>query len=362
MCILTILLGAVLSLIGPDGPLEASGWTLARAQPKDAFRVKEGVLELSCSPTKVNEGLAYHREVPLYACGEFSFEVRLDSAAVHQNDLNLWINVGAHALSFRQDGLERYYPFAQPKWQGVCLHRFPAGEWVKFRMAWNNDLKVIKYYCGDMRVPTKVENGNQIGPFPDAPMRLGLRNYGLLPADYTDRIRRLVYREIAWQDAADAVRDSLVVFRGLTEEEFPIDKWSRGFDREHTYDFVVEFVGSNIMPQNRMTLDSLPDENVWARARRILLLDMPLAYRVFPESVQNQLLAAVRDGAELLVTDGPLALEKCGNYDSPIAKALPVELVDPWTPVRSAKVVTGKLGKGRVVVLNRKGQAGRKSK
>ena len=355
MSLLAVILASALPLIGPDGPLESSGWTLGHAQPKDAFRVKDGVLELACTTVGVNEGLSYVREVPLYGCGEFSFEILLDSSAVSQNDLNLWINVGAYALSFRQDGLERYYPFAQPKWQGVCLHRFPAREWVRFRMVWNNDLKVIKYYCGDMRVPTKVERGNAIGPFPNSPMRLGFRNYGRLQADYTDRIRNLVYREIAWRDEADAERDSLIVFRGLTDEEFPIDKWSKGFDREHTYDFVMDFVGSNIGTLNRMTLDSQPDEGTLARAKRILLVDMPLADRVFPETLQAQLMAAVADGAELVVTDGPLALEKCGNYESPIAKALPVKLVDPWTPVKSARIVRKDHGKGKIIVVNRRG-------
>jgi len=355
MLIGTLVLATLTPLIGSDGPLEASGWKLGHAQPNDEFRVRDGVLELRCSTTKVNEGLSYYREVPHFGCGEYSFEVCLDSAAVHQNDLNLWINVGAYAFSFRQDGLDRYYPYAQPKWQSVCLHRFPAGEWVKFRMVWNNELKVIKYYCGDMRVPTKVEHGNAIGPFPNAPMQLGFRNYGLLQADYTDCVRNLVYREIAWADDTDVERDSLIVFHGLTDEEFPIESWAKGFDREHRYDFVMEFVGHNIGTLNRMSLDSLPDEGTLARAKRIVLVDMPLVYRTFPENVQNQIMDAVKDGAELLVTDGPLALEKCGNFDSPIARALPVKLVDPWTPVKSAKVVKKDFGKGKIILVNRKG-------
>jgi len=348
-----------MAAIGPffavDGTLEANGWQLGHPQPADRFVVPDGVVELGCSTTKPNDGLAYWHEVPELACGEFSFEVMLDGAAVHHNDLNLWINIGAHALSFREDGLQRYYPYVEPKWNTVGRHRFPAGEWVKFRMVWNNELKVIKYYCGDMRVPTMVERGNLIGPAPGAPMRLGLRNYGLLPAEFTDRMRNMVYREAVWQDDAKVCRDSVLVFRGMMAESFPVESWAKSFDREHTYDFVLESVGHNIRPDNRFALDALPDEGTLARAKRIFLVDMPLVYRTFPEDAQRQLLAAVQDGAELVITDGPFALEKCGNFDSPIAKALPVTLVDPWTPVKSDKLVKKDFGKGKIIVVNRKG-------
>lgn len=349
-------LATSISLIGADGPLEASGWVLERAQSNDTFVVKQGVLELGCSKSGVNKGLSYFCDVPFHTRGEYSFEIKLDSAAVKQNQINLWLTVGDVSFVFRKDGVQRYIPVLEPRWQNVCARRYPAKQWVRFKLVWNNEQNIIKWYCGDMRIPAKVEKGISICSVQQTELRLGIRNYGLLEADFTDYIRDLCYTEITWSESIERERDSVLVFRGLMDEEFPINRWSAGFDRERRYDFIVEFIGSNIRSLNSMQLSAVPDDEIWSRAKRILLVDMPLVYRTFSEEDQNMLMEAVKDGAELVVTDGPLALEKCGNYNSPIVKALPVRFSDPWTPVSSARIVRCDFGKGKIILVNRKGR------
>lgn len=356
MLAIMLVLATSISLIEADGPLEASGWVLERTQPSDAFIVKNGILELGCSKTGVNKGLSYFREVPFCTRGEYSFEIRLDPAAVKQNRINLWLTVGDISFVFRKDGVQRYIPALEPRWQNVCARRYPANQWVRFRLVWNGDQKIVKWYCGDMRIPAKIEKGISICSVPQTELRLGIRNYGLLESDITDYIRDLRYAEITWNESAERERDSVLVFRGLMDEEFPINRWSADFDKEHRYDFIVEFIGSNIRSLNSMQLSAVPDDEVWSRAKRILLVDMPLVYRTFSEGDQNMLMEAVKDGAELVVTDGPLALEKCGNYNSPIVKALPVSFSDPWTPVSSARIVRRDFGKGKIILVNRKGR------
>ena len=70
--------------------------------------------------------------------------------------------------------------------------------------------------------------------------------------------------------------------------------------------------------------------------------------------VQKEMLEAVQDGARMILTDGLMSLEKCGEYSSPIARALPVSLESPWKRPSYLKSPVARYGRGSIEVARRK--------
>lgn len=332
-----------------DGTMETNGWREARAQRQDSFTVKGGVLTAACSPNPYR-GVLYSRDVELPDRGELSFEVRQNRGA--SNRYYLQVCVGNLMLSFAGDSLVRYFPAPKPNWKTAAAHRVPGGTWTRIRVVWDSSERRIRYYAGDMRIPAWVEEDAVIGHDEDSPRHtLRIGNYGLAEAFQTHQLRNLSFgRPTA---APAAAKGRALVFRGLGSEFFPIDSWTSGFDRDDIVDFYLDYRGMNVKSGNSISLSAYPDEDLCRNAKLIVLADMPLESRVIPYSAQSSMLEAVASGARMIVTGGLSGLEKCGDYDSPIAKALPVRLKDPWTRPEGDAVVRASHGRGKIAVVNK---------
>ena len=112
----------------------------------------------------------------------------------------------------------------------------------------------------------------------------------------------------------------------------------------------------------QIALDGYPDESLIRRARLIILADMPLTEDVLTHEMQDNLLAAVRAGARMVVTGGLSGLEHCGDLKAPIIRALPVRLKDPWHPAKPSGKTVAKYGKGAICVVTGSGNGRVKSK
>ena len=332
-----------------DGSMEANGWREVRAQRQDSFTVSGGVLTAVCSPNPY-KGVSYVRDIDLPEKGELSFEVK--QACGNSNRYYLQICAGNLMLSFCESSLLRYFPVPKPNWRNVAEHRIPPGTWTRVRVVWDAAARRIKYYAGDMVVPAAVEENAVIGPDENSSrctLRLG--NYGLASAFQTHQLRGLSVGPPSQEvRAGDGIA---LVFHGLGSEFFPVESWTKGFAPESIVDFYLSFRGSNYKSGNELGLSGYPDEDLCRAAKLIVLADMPLESRVLPYSVQSNLLAAVESGSRMIVTGGLVGLEKCGDYDSPIAKALPVKLKSPWTSPAGGPVVKVSHGRGKIAVINK---------
>ena len=332
-----------------DGTMEANGWREARALRQDSFTVSGGVLTAVCSPNPY-KGVSYVRDIDLPEKGELSFEVK--QACGGSNRYYLQICAGNLMLSFCESSLLRYFPTPRPNWRNVAEHRVQPGTWTRVRVVWDAAARRIKYYAGDMAVPASVEEDVVIGPDENSSrytLRLG--NYGLAAAFQTHQIRGL--RLGPPSQEAQAGDGIALVFHGLGSEFFPVGSWTKGFAPESVVDFYLSFRGANYKSGNELGLSGYPDEDLCRAAKLIVLADMPLESRVLPYSVQSNLLAAVASGSRMIVTGGLVGLEKCGDYDSPIAKALPVKLESPWTRPAGGPVIKVSHGRGKIAVINR---------
>ena len=344
------------AFLAVDGTMEDNGWTPGRVQPEDDFSVRDGVLTCRCSPNPM-KGASYHRSVEFPEVGELSFEVRLFVAG-NTDRYVLQVCLGSFLMSFVRQSMVRTYPvpgLKYPNWTTVGKDRIPGGTWTKVRMRWNTRERRVKYYVGeDQTVPSYVENDVVIPPGDgkDGACRLSVGNYGLHGDHEVHQLRNFDIHAVD-EDAerAQAVRDTALVFRGICSEYFPVDKWTEGFGPGKVVDFTLECNGYNYTCANRFTLSGYPDDDVCRRAGLILLVDMPLESRVIPYAAQESLLAAVRDGARMIVTGGFAGLEKCGDYESPIARALPVPLVSAFEPPPAGARSVRSYGRGQIAVV-----------
>lgn len=336
-----------------DGSMEANGWHLVRSEPKDVFAVAGGELSMrcSCSPYR---GTLYSRPVELPENGELSFEIRVGEGSGPMNRMAILFKLGDLQLSVMGDSLMRRRASGDSEWKCVGAHRVANVKWTRVKVLWDNAAGRIKYYVGDMRIPTAAECGS-IGPEPgESGVAVKIGNYGLDPNVFTHRLRGLSVAARAVSGKEAPGRRLALVFHGLGSEFFDMRKWLSGIADEDRVDFFLEFRGSQYLPENRMLLDGYPDKELILRAKLIVLADMPLSQDVLSFDVQKEMLEAVQDGARMILTDGLMSLEKCGEYSSPIARALPVSLESPWKRPSYLKSPVARYGRGSIEVARRK--------
>lgn len=348
--------GALLAvaLLTTDGGLEQNGWKCVRKQPQDAFTVKDGVVTLVCSPNPY-KGSVYGKSLEsLPEKGELSFEVRpMLPGSAHSNRYYLQVCCGSMMLSFGSQSMIRYFAKPVANWKVAGKDCLTFDAWNRVRVRWDNARKTVRYYVNDMRRPSCIEENAVVGPDEsgDGSCTLRLGNYGLAEGFQTHQIRNLSVVTVTDGSLSAVPRDTALVFHGLCSEFFPIASWTKAYPREKIVDFYLEFMGSNTTPVNACMLSAYPDEDLCRSAGLIILADMPLTAGSLAYSAQENLLAAVRDGARLIVTGGLAGLQRGGGYDSPIAKVLPVKLESPWKAPEGGNVFKRDYGKGKIAVV-----------
>ena len=345
---------AALALFARDGTLEDNGWECVKTQPQDDFSVRGGVVTMVCSPNPYR-GVSYRRKLKsLPAKGVLEFEVNPNlPGSAHSSRYYLQVCCGSMMMSFASQSALRY--FAKPKANWICVgkDRLANGEWNRVRVRWDNASRVIKYYVNDMRIPSCVEEDATVdgdeGDASSFSLRLG--NYGLAEGFQTHQVRNLAVSAAEDAAAAKVPRDTALVFHGLCSEFFPIGEWTKGYPKDKVVDFYLEFQNHNYTPVNHSKVTAYPDEDLCAAANLIILADLPLSAETLAYSAQENLLAAVKAGARMVVTGGLAGLQRGGDYESPIAKALPVKLESPWKAPAGGNVFRRDYGKGKIAVI-----------
>ena len=350
------LLLAITGFFSVNGDLIKNGFTEGKVQEEDSFLVQDGVLKCHCSPNPM-KGASFSKEIEFPKTGELSYEVKLFVHG-HTDRFVLQVCLGQLMMSFAGTSMVRYYPVPGakgPNWRNVAKGRFKHGEWTKVRLRWNTEKRIIKYYVGeDQEVPSYVEREVMINPGKGGKYFLSLGNYGLHADHEEHHLRNFEIKAI--DEAAERAkikRDTAIVFKGLCSEYFPIEEWTKDFAADRIKEFTLEYDGYNYTMANWLSLSGCPDEDLCARTKLIILCDMSLEKRVLPYESQEYLLDAVRGGARMLVTGGFVGLQRCGDFNSPIAKALPCKFKNVFDDLPEAKYVTD-YGKGKISVLNKR--------
>ena len=360
MMIATLLLAA--SFFTADGPLEKSGWTESNHCDADKMYVKDGVLYCEFAPGKVNTGIGYQRTLPHYTRGILEYEIMpMESSSGQTSDFYMPIRIGTYYLFLQNGSMCRYCDSANPRYYGVGNHLFPGHQWVKVKIIWDNEREIVRYYVNDMEKPNRIEYGGKIGAgngkLEPGEMEVLIYNYARAAVTARHLIKNFSVSEYVPPGKGKKFpRTKALVFRGLTSPYFPLDKWTEKFAECDIVKFNLDYTGRANFGHNCNSLNFLPDEESIAKAKLIILCDIPLKGAVLPYPVQEDILSAVNDGARLLITAGLAGLEKGEGFDSPIAKALPVKLESPWKLPKPKDGSQGdkavcNYGKGKISVI-----------
>jgi hypothetical protein len=123
-----------------------------------------------------------------------------------------------------------------------------------------------------------------------------------------------------------------LVFRGLAFERYRLSEALAATGEKKIRKYSLLNWRSPPEARNTFKLDRLPSSATVARARSIILVDMPAGPDgILPDFLLRQMADRVRAGGRLIVLGGLLTLEK-GNYQgTPLEPVLPVELsADVW--------------------------------
>ena len=145
--------------------------------------------------------------------------------------------------------------------------------------------------------------------------------------------------------------------RGVSANIY-LEDWSNGIANSQEYVFML-IDALKDMPIRRFLLpDTLGVQNPWSAYGQCIKMrecfpDLHFDYHGhndYAMAVANTL-AAVKAGARMVVTGGLAGLQRGGDYESPIAKALPVKLESPWKAPAGGNVFRRDYGKGKIAVI-----------
>jgi len=308
----------IAALLAVDGSLEENGWTKARDCAGDVFRVSGGVLSMACSFNPYR-GTAYSRKVKRFPeRGELTYEVKLGGGA--SDGESCPVCFGRATFSFRADHFNRYFDYPEPNWKRVGEHKVPHDTWTKIKVVWDNAQEKIRYYAGDMEIPSAVEQGKLLSDL-DEGVTIRVFNYGMDRSPREHCLRNFHLRELPPEKADERLpRTKALVFHGIGAEFQPIAEWTKGFAKDDVVNFYLEVRGSSSIPANKFALSAYPEESLIRRAKLIVLADMPLTEDVLDLATQENILKAKAEGAKVIVTEGLTGGRRNGNPNSPILR------------------------------------------
>jgi len=163
--------------------------------------------------------------------------------------------------------------------------------------------------------------------------------------------RNLKLEEAATGEAAKAPRTETLVFEGCVNDYYRSAKRLQA-DKPRVY--TLDSTRAVIFPLNEFKYSSLPGASTIARARRIVIEDAPAGPNgLIPNFVLEDIAAAVEDGAELIVLDGPFTLNRGEYRGTAIERIVPEGAMpdSPFARFERPEILERSVGKGKVKVF-----------
>ena len=201
---------------------------------------------------------------------------------------------------------------------------------------------------GDMGTPPDGFGGGQMG---EPPMGMPPEGMGGPGGHSKPEIRNIALTEVTEWEKAEA-RTETLVFEGITHEYYQACDFLAA---EKPRSYLLDFTRYCYWPKNCYKYAKLPGRSTVAAAKRIVLVDAPKSFDdVLPDFLLRDIVAAVKDGAELIVLDGPFTLDRGEFAGTPLEAILPEgALHGTCFPPQTAKpeILTRAVEKGTVKVF-----------
>lgn len=300
-------------------------------------------------------------DVPLYRRGTLDFDIRISPPERNRamsHFLTLYgIRVFWHdaCKDWRVYFPERNYNREQFFDDEPVTHRriaaFSPEEWHHCRISFDAPGDRIEFFLDDMRDPAYVSGDRSV--WGEAEFMGGSLCIGGMGGsrDSEMEIKNLVLAETT-QAAASVARTETLVFNGMASDLYGVPEILREA-KPRVYS--LESTRANITAKNFFKYSQLPGRATIAAAKRIVLVDAPIdPDGILPPFLLDDIVSAVRDGAELVVLEGLFSMDRAGYAKSRLARILPeAAFAGTAFPARFTKpeIFEQAVGKGRVKVF-----------
>ena len=312
-------------------PDSLKAWRAVTYPVGATFACQDGTLTVTHRHAK-RQGGFIEIPVPLIKKGRLDFDVTVPATG-HGIGLTLDLY---NISTFWHDGCKdwRLY-FAEPNAnrlpyyliEPVGHHRIatiPKDKTLHYRIRFDEALDLVEFYVDNMDDPAATRYDVSVfghAFYQQSLLRLG--SFGYVPAVYSTTISNLILtEETADQDNGSSERTLHLGFDGMTSRHHRLEELlPKGFRR-----YVWDNPGHNPTNTNTSTYRNLPGFDTVAHAQTIIFNDAPNV----PVPLQKMMLKAVEDGANMFFLGGLCTLNKGEFHDTPLGKALPVNVENPW--------------------------------
>ena len=300
-------------------------------------------------------------QIPLYVRGRLDFDVKVEPPTRNRAMAQFMTFYGIRMFwhdSCRDwrviipgPNSERESGFADEPVRHFRIGKFAAGEWHHCRVCFDAESDRVEFFLDDMSDPAYIAGG--VSVWDQAEYEGGVLKIGGLGLS-RDSVGTFANIELEEESgaAAGAERTGTLVFDGLASDYYRAADLLAAEKPRH---YVLDFTRASYWPKNNYKYVKLPGRETLAAAKRIVLVDAPFQFDdVLPPFVVADIAAAVNDGAELVVLDGPFALDRGGYGESALAKILPDGSLSgsPFqAPPGGPQILERSVGKGSVKVF-----------
>ncbi len=320
--------------------LAARGWEVKSTPEQSEWSIRNGCLQMvgHYNPYK---GGSITRKVPFFERGTFEFDAKFATSGRRDyRHFSLGFRLYGHMTAFKNYGTHAWLQYRPHKKTWATLATgVPLAEWVHIKVVFDFPDRRAEYYCGTGADPVFVDPDLDVD-LTRAGHELVFFNYGLCNGTVTNLIDNIRLTGVSESGAAaPPVRDGLVLFEGVSASRYAVRQILRAeFAADKVSAYPVVTRGAAIAPRNILRLRRVPGRRRWQQASLIVLADAPAVPNAcLPGYLLEDLVAAVKQGAHLLVLGGMFSLGKGGYQDTPLAALVPVGPLAPWNGRRFDK-------------------------
>ena len=334
--------------------------------PKDGLkwsRTEDGGIRLTLSargPRKGGDGYLW-AEVPLIERGILDFDYRANpplrnreqSAFITLYGIRTFFHDGCGdwRVIFPEPNANRETGFHDEPVRHHRIAKVKADEWHHCRIKFDAPNDRAEFFMDDMSDPAFIAGSMSVwseAEFLGGELRIG----GMGGSRNCEAEFRNVILSEAEKDGKSPARTETLVFNGMVHEFYGVEDVLK-HDNPRVY--LLDFTRYCYWSKNCYKYSRLPGMETVSRARRIVLVDAPASFdHVLPDFLLDDFAQAVEDGAELIVLDGPFALDRGEYAGTPIARILPDGALHGTAfplPVAEPEILERKVGKGQVKVF-----------
>lgn len=314
-------------------------WRTVNRQGGAVYTVKNNALNIRHAHFDQNGGSFIEIPLPVVSRGKLEFDVIVNPGRAVRSD-GVGLTVDFYNIStFWHDacGDWRLY-FAEPNARRLPYFNIePVGhakiaviakqKKLHYCIKFDADADLVEFYVNDMKDPAAARyDVSVLGHAFYQPGVLRIGSFGYAPNSYDTEISNIVLTEIADTDNAAGLKDNVLIFEGISSEHYPVTKLL-GIPESDVRRYAWDSPGACPNTVNNYQYFKMPSFDSVSNAKYIIFNDAPNVH----EALQKKMLAAVKDGAKLLIMGGFFTLHKGGFADSAIGRVLPVVFSNRWS-------------------------------